>query len=352
MNSELHPETDFPFGQNIHFAYQPDAASLLYIAPDFEWVCPASERKDVLTAITSKIRPEELSLVQKACRDLVSGASQGSLSICLQHPQGWRWLRINPIISYLKEEKLVLGTVTDITAEVINTRTIIRYADKKNSILHMLAHDLRGPLGIGRSLLKSIGTQLQDNVLIEKTETIVSILDNAVSMINDLVTREFLETTEVMLSKKRVDLVKKIGNYVQECRRTNSLTERIFEFNSNAPRIFLHLDEAKFMQVINNLISNALKFTRAGGRISIELTDSVSTVDIRFADDGIGIPPDLMPELFRKFTPAGRPGLMGEPTVGLGMSIINAIISWHNGTIRCESEEGKGTTFMITIPKK
>ncbi|RZM20412.1 MAG: HAMP domain-containing histidine kinase, partial [Pedobacter sp.] len=310
------------------------------------------EQNDPIAAISSKVQPEELPLITKACQDLISGTSQGSISVCLKHPQGARWLSINPIIAYQEGKKLILGTITDITAEVINNQTIIGYADKKNSILHMLAHDLRGPLGIGRNVLKSMGTQLQDTVLIEKTENIVSILENAISMINDLVTREFLETTEVMLSKKRIDLVRKIGDYVQECRRTNWLTERIFEFNSNAPSIFLPVDEAKFIQVINNLISNALKFTRPGGRISIELIDFPSTVEMRFSDDGIGIPKELMPELFRKFTPAGRTGLMGEPTVGLGMSIINTIISWHNGTIRCESEEGKGTTFLISIPKK
>jgi two-component system sensor histidine kinase VicK len=351
MTIELHTEKGFPFGKNIHFAYDVEAATIVFLDPSLHWACPPSEQDDPIAAISSKVQPEELSLLSKACRELIAGTAQGSLSFCLQHAHGPRWLRVTPITVFQQGRKFMLGTVTDITAEVSNTQTAIRYADKKDSILHMLAHDLRGPLGVGRSVLKSMGPQLEDTVLVKKTENIVSILENAISMINDLLAREFLETTEVMLSKKRIDMVTKIGAYVQECRRSASITDRVFEFSTNAPSIFLPLDEAKFMQVINNLISNALKFTEPGGKISIELTDSESSVEIRFSDDGIGIPPGLMPGLFRKFTTSRRPGLMGEPTVGLGMSIIDTIIRWHNGSIRCESQEGKGTTFFISLPK-
>ena len=351
MQIELQPEKDRPFGRNIHFAYNVQTAQFIFLDPSLHWACPPSEQGNPIKAIISKIQPEELPLLTKAGQDLIAGITQGSITLALQHPDGLKWLRITPIVANQHGEQVILGTVSDITADVRSTQTAIKYADKKNSILHMLAHDLRGPLALGRSVLKSMDMKLNDPILIDKSQTIVAILENAINMINDLVTREFLETAEVMLSKKRVDLVRKINAYIVECKRSSALAQRTFNFESNATSIFLPLDEAKFMQVINNLFSNALKFTTPGGRIDITLIDLESTVEIRFSDDGIGIPEALMPGLFEKLTSSGRPGLLGEPSVGLGMSIIQTIILWHNGTIRCESEVEQGTTFFISLPK-
>ena len=71
---------------------------------------------------------------------------------------------------------------------------------------------------------------------------------------------------------------------------------------------------------------------------------------ITVADTGVGIPAQLQPELFDRFTKARRPGLRGEKTNGLGMSIIHLIVSLHHGHITFESTEGQGTTFQITLP--
>lgn len=109
----------------------------------------------------------------------------------------------------------------------------------------------------------------------------------------------------------------------------------------------------KFIQVITNLVSNAIKFTQDDGTISIHVEDKedTGTLLITIEDNGIGIPDKYHASLFDKFTKARRPGLRKEPTIGLGMSIIKTIIEWHNGKIWFESEENKGTTFYLEIPK-
>src|SRR5207253_7910739 len=110
-------------------------------------------------------------------------------------------------------------------------------------------------------------------------------------------------------------------------------------------------DDTKFMQVINNLISNAIKFTPDGGEITVSLEEKEETVLITVADTGIGIPEKFHATLFDKFSAARRPGIKGEPSVGLGMSIIKMIVEWHQGHIWFDSQENKGTTFYIEIPK-
>jgi two-component system sensor histidine kinase VicK len=79
--------------------------------------------------------------------------------------------------------------------------------------------------------------------------------------------------------------------------------------------------------------------------------DLETTVLIKVEDTGIGIPAAIQPFIFDKFTKARRPGIHGEPTTGLGLSIIKTIIEWHNGRIWFVSAEEKGTTFFIQIPK-
>ncbi|MDB5120333.1 MAG: phosphate regulon sensor protein PhoR [Sphingobacteriales bacterium] len=105
------------------------------------------------------------------------------------------------------------------------------------------------------------------------------------------------------------------------------------------------------MQVINNLISNAIKFTADDGVIEVDIKDQQQTVMIAVRDNGIGISEDMHPYLFDRFTKAIRTGLRGEEPVGLGMSIIKTIIELHNGTIYFESKENEGSIFFIETPK-
>ncbi len=125
-----------------------------------------------------------------------------------------------------------------------------------------------------------------------------------------------------------------------------------FVFTTSCDSLFISIDEAKFMQAINNLLSNALKFTSDDGSIEIRITEpDDKNVLITIQDNGIGIPADMQPFLFDKFRKARRVGIHGEPTNGLGMSLIKTIVEWHNGRIWFESTEGKGSTFYVEIPK-
>lgn len=74
-------------------------------------------------------------------------------------------------------------------------------------------------------------------------------------------------------------------------------------------------------------------------------------VHIKVQDSGIGIPADVLPRLFERFTPARRPGLRGERTTGLGLVLCKTIVEWHKGTISVASREGQGTAFTVEIPQ-
>jgi two-component system sensor histidine kinase VicK len=215
----------------------------------------------------------------------------------------------------------------------------------------LLAHDLRGPLGVASNMSNALAHELANERLAGAAGGISKILMQSINLITDLIEREFIETINVALVKKSIDIVTKINEYFTECKASEEITKRKFEFTSSHKSIFIDLDESKFMQVINNLMTNALKFTEDGGKISCHVEDCGHSVLFTFSDNGVGIPEELHTFLFDKFTDARRPGLHGEPSIGLGLSIVKVILDWHAGSIRVESAEDAGTKFIFEIPK-
>ena len=102
---------------------------------------------------------------------------------------------------------------------------------------------------------------------------------------------------------------------------------------------------------LRNLITNAIKFTEKDGKIDVIIYETQGKVQIKVADNGIGISEEDIPFVFDKFTKIRRNGLRGEESTGLGMSITKQIVEAHQGEISLVSKVNEGTTFCITIPQ-
>ncbi len=111
-----------------------------------------------------------------------------------------------------------------------------------------------------------------------------------------------------------------------------------------------HLNPNKFSRVVTNLLTNALKFTPAGGRVVVRLAEPAGRPRLVVQDTGVGIAPAVQAHIFDKFSTAARNGRYGESTTGLGLFITQQIVRLHGGKIWLESRENKGTTFFIDLP--
>ncbi|MXV50575.1 PAS domain-containing protein [Pedobacter sp. HMF7647] len=249
---------------------------------------------------------------------------------------------------------LIAGIAEDITVLKNN----IFYAEKinarKNSTLEILAHDLKGPIGVVNMMASSIQREAEisgNKNILDAVKVIQDLCNRNIQLIRELISQEFLESREVELRKERVDLVWAINDVIDNYKKSADIISKQFKLNSSAKKIFVKIDTLKLIQVFNNLISNAMKFTAANGMIEVDVQDQRSSVQITISDNGIGIPEELHPYLFDKFTRARRPGLQGEESVGLGMSIIKTIVELHGGDIWFDSKENEGSTFYIKIPK-
>lgn len=350
MSQVFNSNSQKPIASNINFVFDLASGHFVYLNDWIKSLIP--ELVDANTEqLLNIVHEDDRDIAIQAHQKVLNGDEVGSVKFRIVAHGQELWIGIVPFLELNNDQPVVFGNIMDLTAEVENFSSISRYANKKNSVLHMLAHDLRGPLGIANSMVSVLEKDISQPKGLEKTKAISTIIQEAIDLIGDLINREFLETIGAALVKKRIDIVKKLAEYIEECKRSAHIADRNFVLTSSSPMVQIELDEAKFMQIVNNLISNALKFTHANATLSICIEDHNDRVEMVFSDDGIGIPADLLPNIFDPFTVSKRTGVHGEPTTGLGLSIVKEVITWHNGTIVCDSQEGKGTTFTINFPK-
>ena len=225
---------------------------------------------------------------------------------------------------------------------------------QKDRLFSVLSHDLRSPftsiLGFCEILITD-GETLSET---ERKEFLTYIRDAAqrqLALLNRLLDWSRLETGRIKLDIQEIEL----NNLVKSCLSTHLGTSRQKEITlrSTLPaRTKIRGDQVLLMQVFNNLLSNALKFTPKGGVISVDLVEERDEEWVlAVKDTGRGIPKDDLKKLFKVEEKYTRPGLDGEQGTGLGLSLVYEIVKQHNGSISVDSELGQGTTFTIRLPR-
>ncbi len=115
--------------------------------------------------------------------------------------------------------------------------------------------------------------------------------------------------------------------------------------------VFVIGDEARLVQVITNLLTNAARYTESGGRIEVRLRGEAENAVIVVSDNGSGIPQDLLPRVFDLFSQGPRTSDRAHGGLGIGLSLVRSLVSMHGGEVRAESEgDGRGSTFTLTLP--
>lgn len=342
----------------VYFAFDIHAKSFLYINPAIEklWDTSVEEISEKPESLLDKVHPEDKDYLIQAYEEIVSGAEKKELEFRIQlSDENLRWVLVSPMVVEESGKRVIVGVAEDHSDRKDKDQNMQTFAAKKDSIMEILAHDLAGPLTNIKGVAAVLAEELKGHEHPELDKLVGMIeetSERSIKLIHEFVKVEFLESVHSELVKERVDIVAKMKEVIGQYEHSEHEIQKKFHFNISDDPIFVRLDVYKFTQVINNLISNAIKFTEDDGEITITLKDKQDTIFVSVADNGIGIPAKYHDNLFEKFNKARRPGLKGEPSTGLGMSIIKTIVEWHNGKIWFESEEDKGTTFYIELPKE
>ncbi|WP_426060562.1 ATP-binding protein [Hymenobacter sp. B1770] len=341
------------------FAYSVSTGQVLYVNDTYERMfAPAklATINDDLLWLLSCLPPEDQQYALSCLTDLANGEMHDDLLLRMQRqpnaPIQWLCMRARRTVAS-DGQVLLCGSVQDVTVDHEYTRNADKFMAKKNTTLEILSHDLAGPFNMLQQLatfFQERTQSLQDPQLEKMVTVMQDTCRDSVNLIREFVDSEFAESASVQLKRTRFDLAASLRQVMETYQRSEHLVAKRFSFSSTPEEIYIELDNNKFLQVVNNLLSNAIKFTREGGHISLTLEQEQDHVLVTVTDDGIGIPEKMQPVLFEKFTKARRPGLLGEKTTGLGMSIIQSLVRLHNGTISFESQENQGTTFYIRLP--
>jgi two-component system sensor histidine kinase VicK len=216
----------------------------------------------------------------------------------------------------------------------------------KNEILGMVAHDLRNPIGAIETLAMMMEREEVDNDTRDNLEMIKTSCAKARGIIADLLDAANNENINI-IETQRTELNYFIKSIISEWKIQKNAKNNIILISSKN-QVFVEINAEKFQRVMDNLITNALKFSK--NKIEIYLSAKNDHAIIQVRDYGLGIPADLIPHIFERFSKARRPGIRGEQSTGLGLSISRQIIENHQGTIDVTSEEKKGSTFTIKLP--
>ncbi len=168
------------------------------------------------------------------------------------------------------------------------------------------------------------------------------------ALVNGLLNLSRIEAGRFESETESVDLNRLLGEVGEQFASRAEQAERAFSIELPGETICVNGDPAQLRQVINNLLENSLKFTPAGGLISLNLNCSAGEANLAVTDTGIGIPTEDLPHLFERFH-RGR-NASSYPGSGLGLAITRALVLAHGGSIRAESEPGKGTKISICLP--
>jgi signal transduction histidine kinase len=218
----------------------------------------------------------------------------------------------------------------------------------------MVAHDLRSPLSNVVSIIDSLGdglfgpvTELQQKWLWKTESNCRSLIQH----VSDFLDVSKIDAGRLKLVKRPVDVASLLCETIQDF--SMEANKRKITLRSEIPSVLpsVAIDRQRINQVLQNLLSNALKFTEPGGFIEIgAAVQADSTVVVRVKDNGIGIAEDEIDLIFDIYRQAQQGENSHRGGTGLGLTICKKIIEAHGGNVWVESEPGKGSTFFFAIP--
>lgn len=225
----------------------------------------------------------------------------------------------------------------------------------KRTFIHMVTHELRSPVSVARSLLRTMTAgyagevSAQQRDILERASRRLDFLQKLIDDLLDLAAGKVdifqEETSPVVILDVLQRVVERFRLPAQEKNLSLELHDQLTQPGSSVLATQDGLD-----RVFNNLVSNAVKYTPLGGRVTVTLAEKDKTLLVEVTDSGIGIPEDALEHLFEEFYRAPNAREMEREGTGLGLTIVRDILRRYGGNIQVQSALGAGTTFTVTLP--
>ena len=221
----------------------------------------------------------------------------------------------------------------------------------KKEILGVAAHDLRNPLNAIMGFSQIIGELAGNNSDLKTYSTYINSEARSMNdLFSELLKSAVNDAIEYEINKSDFNLVELTQFILNSFKHSFELKKQTFNFNTSTEHLIINADKQKLKEVIENLISNAIKYSphKKNIKVSVDQTESAAVLEVE--DEGLGLTKDDLSKIFRKYQKLSARPTNNESSTGLGLFIVKRIIDNHGGEIKVKSEIGKGSTFTITIP--
>lgn len=231
----------------------------------------------------------------------------------------------------------------------------------KTRFFSNITHEFRTPLSL---IISPVEKLLQDSRFDEPTRQVLKLLqrnaDQLLRLINQLLDLSKLEANHMTISLTRGDVLEFIGQVVEPFRQAAARKDVTLHYTADGlPQEEYLFDADKWEKILTNLLSNAVKFTGSGGHVTVKLTagslngmGEMTDVQIQLADSGIGISPENLTHVFDRFYQVDNSRTRAYEGTGIGLALVKELIDLVEGSIRVESQQAVGTTFVVTLPLK
>ena len=266
-----------------------------------------------------------------------------------------KWVRERAELEFDEHGVLLggFGTTQDITLKKAVEASLLEAHRRKDEFVAMLAHELRNPLVPISNAVELLRQQPNDKPLMDWVGNLLDRnVQHMVRLVDDLLDVSRITRGKITLQRELHDIRVILNRAIEQARPHIDGKGHRLRLSLPAEPIYLIGDLVRLAQVFANILNNAAKYTDSGGDIAIEAEADEQSVVVRIRDDGMGIAPDLLPEVFDMFRQDERALDRSQGGLGIGLTLVKALVELHGGEVTvCSPGRNLGSTFAVKLPR-
>ncbi len=237
----------------------------------------------------------------------------------------------------------------------VEINKLLERADFRTQFIADISHELKTPIFSAQGYIHTLldGALEDKEVRYKFLKKSANNLDYLDKLVKDLLELSQIETGNVVLMPDHFDLVQLIDEVIDDFEQQSAAAEVSVKKSKKPSEAIVYADFMRIRQVMQNLVSNGIKYNRADGKLRIKIIDKFDSVEVIVADTGIGIPKEDIPQIFKRFyrVDKSRTKTKKKSSTGLGLAIVKHLLESHNSSIQVKSEIGKGAVFSFSLQK-